>query len=223
MKDHTHAGRPSRRGRWLAICLGAFALILVAACSPDASGPPADPNTTTVACPSGQACDATVTAPGSSIHVTSPAGSTAVLTIGVNNGKPLDCPDYDEVNPNLYVLNVSAPDRTKEVTITIDKSVIDAVPNFHLFPDILQCYGSPNEFKALSFSSPFYANAPLNPATGEYEGILPFCPPVIQMFIDPPCVESVTRLDDGDPNNGSTHDGDVQITSLLPAGDPRMK
>ena len=137
--------------------------------------------------------------------------------------RPARLPDYTELNPNQYLIDVPAQDRPKKVTIRIDKAVIDAVPNFTLFK-VLQCYGAPTPFTALSFDAPFLVQAPLNPATDEYEGLLPPC---LWGLLDAPCVEKVQRLDDGDPTDGNsyadTHDGDVEITSLLPGGDPRMK
>jgi hypothetical protein len=209
-------------GGVLALTL-ASVLIGASCATPPSGGPAEDPNTTVIDCELDVECSGSVDAVGSSITVLAEAGSETQLTIGVNNSAPLDCPDYTELNPNQYLIDVPAQDRPKEVTIRIDKAVIDAVPNFNLLK-VQQCYGAPVQFDSLSFDWPFLVPAPLNPVTNEYEGLLPPC---LWGLLDAPCVKSVTRLDDGDPLDPNTfaeqHDGDVEITSLLPGGDPRMK
>jgi hypothetical protein len=194
----------------------ATALVGAGCTSPPSGGPP---GTTVVDCELDVECTGSVDAAGSSITVLAEAGSATQLKIGVNNSAPLDCPDYTELNPNQYLIDVPAQDRPKAVTITIDKAIIDAVPNFQMWM-IQQCYGAPTQFDSLSFDEDYIQPAPFNPVTNEYEGLLPMC---WWGTFPAPCIDEITRLDDGEPGDGDTQDGDVQIRSLLPGGDPRMK
>ena len=122
------------------------------------------------------------------------SGDLLSLSLGVQT---LECPGY-EASSDVVTFGVSGSDRTKTVTISVDKSVVKKRPNKGA-AHFQVCYASPNPFTQRDGTP-----APL--VGGAYTGLLPDCdnqPPV------PPCVLSRHKKS-----------GDAVVAFLAPAGDP---
>ena len=109
-------GRGAKQGRtergWSEVWSLTTPLLATGCYSPPSGG---GSGNTFIDCPAGEECTGTVAANGSSITVFAQSGSATTMKIGVNNSTPLDCPDYAEINPNQYLIDVPAQDRPKSV------------------------------------------------------------------------------------------------------------
>jgi hypothetical protein len=214
--------------RILQIVLIAGALTAVSCTVPAATGPGPDPTPAhdiEVACEVDETCEATASTPDSTLVVETPAGSAGVITIDVNDGSPLDCSGYEEINPDTYTVDVTAPDRPKSVSIVIPAALVPDEPFAEL--QIFACFGSPTPFTAfdpagiegdplwwLSWFIPGLATMDAEVIDGEYVGLLPRCydgPFAPEVSV--PCV-SERSVDE---------DGNVTLVTKAAPGDPRYR
>ena len=164
------------------------------------SGPsaPFDIVTQLVHCQSGQSCRSnTVSSSGTSGSVTTPASQgTDVLTATAGGFPLLSCTKYGGV------VSFSVQDRSKVITVTLDKSLVQlARPDGASIFNI--CWGAPGPFTTLNGTT-----SALNPATGEYEGLLPNCTATSPL----PCVQ----------HRNKTNAGTEVVTIDAPLGDPHV-
>ena len=118
-----------------------------------------------VHCAAGKSCQSgTVSSSGTSASVTAAATASGGVLTATGGGFPLlSCTSYGGV------VSVSAADRAKVITVTLDKALVSqakaqGVSKFGI------CWGAPAPFATVSGQS-----AAFNPANGEYEGLLPDC------------------------------------------------
>lgn len=171
---------------------------------------PFDIVTQLVHCQPGRSCRSeTVSSAGTSGSVTAAKAQTSDVLTATGGGFPLlSCTSYGGV------LSFSVQNRSKVITVTLDKSVLKPAkqedrwqkPEDRRHRHFNICMGSPVPFTTQGGTTSVF-----NPANNEYEGLLPFCRP---RDGSQPCIrrQHETRW-------GS---GDVVTTIFAPPGDPRI-
>lgn len=161
-------------------------------------------------------CTTTVTTTRTRVGVSAfPSGSaldSGFLTASMNAGPMIDCDGYQEVSPDIALVDMTSLSRTKTATLTIDKKQMAIVPNngaaFLQF-----CFGSPVPFVTadgvLSLQDGTFDWDSDGDTEPVYIGLLPNC----SGATPPPCVASRNK----------TGAGDGVIQAKLPAGDPAMR
>lgn len=217
---------------------GTYTMVASSAAAVPVTSDPFRIETVGVSCAEDVTCSGTVQLSGNAtVKVAAVEGPTSdtdtgILTVATGVGGNLDCSLYTEVGGSQDVIAVdfTAPDRRKVVATTF--------PAYAGNVSALQvCFGAPYRF-ATRLLTPIKVNTDYTPGpypAPEYEGLLPNCgglanrdDPTTWWIIEstfisnagPPCVQSRTRL----PN------GDAVITSLWPSGtdvgstaDPRSR
>jgi hypothetical protein len=94
-------------------------------------------------------CTGSAATPGTSSDVSAlpdPANpDSGFLALSYNAGASIDCAGYTELSPDTALLTVSSPNRTKAVTLTISKKLMQQDTNNGA--SFLQfCFGSPSPF-----------------------------------------------------------------------------
>jgi hypothetical protein len=126
--------------------------------------------------------------------VSGESGDLLSVSLGVET---LECTGY-EASSDVVTFGVSGSDRTKTVTITVDKSVVKKRSNSGA-AHFQVCYASPNPFTQRD-------GTPAPPVGGVFTGLLPDCDNQTPV---PPCVLSRHKKS-----------GDAVVSFLAPAGDP---
>jgi hypothetical protein len=205
---------------------GTYTLVATSSDAMPVTSDPFDIETVGVACDEDVTCSGTVQLSNNAkVSVAAVEGpnsdtDTGTLTVGAGVGGQLDCNFYTEVGGALDVIAVdfTNPDRRKTVTATF--------PGYTGNVSALQvCFGAPYKFATRLLTS-LTVNVDYVPGpypAPEYKGLLPTCgalanrdDPSTWWIIEstlvlnagPPCVQSRTRL----PN------GDAVITSIWPSG-----
>ncbi len=151
-------------------------------------------------------------------------------------GGPLDCSGYQELlaGSDTVAVNFSDDDREKRVVSTIDKKVMNQVPNNGV-AFLEDCFGAPYAF-ATKPGTPLEVNSDYVPGpypAPEYKGLLPDCGKGA-VLDDPnlPGVQGTTIESAGPPcveKRNKTQAGDGVISSIWPSGlavgngDPRRR
>jgi len=205
---------------------GTYTLVGASAAAVSVTSDPFRIETVGVSCAEDVTCSGTVPlSGGATVNVAAVEGpntdtDTGVLTVAAGVGGNLDCSLYTEVGGSQDVIAVdfTAADRRKVVATT-----------FPAYPgnvsSLQVCFGAPYQF-ATKLLTPIKVNTDYTPGpypAPEYKGLLPNCGGLANRddpntwwiiessFISnagPPCVQSRTRL----PN------GDAVITSIWPSG-----
>jgi hypothetical protein len=145
----------------------------------------------TVACIENVTCSASITNGTTTFDVTAPgnAGADAgLLTLTNGVGFPIDCAGYKELTASPTV--IEGPDRTKTVTATIDKSVMNQQPN-NGASFLQMCFGAPYRFATRPGSTLTELDTDGNGTKDFFYGLLPDCGA-------PPCVSSRKKTNAGD-------------------------
>ena len=173
-------------------------------------------DTVAVACSSGVSCRGTGSTGRTRVDLTAESGAAGFLTLSFNAGLSVRCGGYDAFSADTALVDMTATDRRKQVTLTIDKRDMNAKPNNGAsFLEL--CFGAPKEFitKAGSPSLPddktFFDWDFDGTADPVYVGLLPNCGPQDKR----PCVNTRKKV-------GA---GDGQLEASIPAGygDPAMR
>jgi hypothetical protein len=190
-------------------CGATYTWSVVAKQANDFNGPPGndltlDPSTssltTSVSCASGQVtvtcvenvtCMASIANGATTFEVTAPSNArtdAGVLTLSNGVGFPIDCAGYKELTGSPTV--IEGPDRTKTVTATIDKTVMNAQPNNGV--SFLQmCFGAPYRFATRSGTPLAEVDTNGDGVKDFFYGLLPDCGAA-------PCVSSRNKTKAGD-------------------------
>ncbi len=161
-----------------------------------------------VACPSGSTCTGSESNPSTSVSVTASSGQgDTVLTISLLGNADFQCTGYTAYStPTEF--NVQAGDRFKTVTIRLDKRVVNQIPD-NGAAHFQVCYVTPNAYTTDGSGNPVsFFDRSGNPVFPNQPGLLPDC---VGAGSNPPCVLSRNK----------TKAGDVIVTFLAPAGDPK--
>lgn len=196
---------------------GTFTLAATAAGLTSATSASFKVDTVVTACTEDVLCTGTTSSPTTKVDVSAFADparpDSGFLALSLNVGPALDCAGYTEISPDTALLDVTAANRTKTVSLTIDKRQMNAVSNNGA--SFLQlCFASPAPFTTLTGTlSPQQGTFDWNAdgvADPQYVGLLPDCD-----AFAPPCVVERKKVGAGD--------GFIQ--ARLPAGlaDPRMR
>jgi hypothetical protein len=190
-------------------CGATYTWSVVAKQANDFNGPPGndltlDPSksslTTNVSCNGGQVtvdcrenitCTASIANGTTTFDVTAPANAGAdagLLTLTNGVGFPIDCAGYKELTASPTV--IEGPDRTKTVTATIDKSVMNQQPN-NGASFLQMCFGAPYRFATRPGSTLTELDTDGNGTKDFFYGLLPDCGA-------PPCVSSRKKTNAGD-------------------------
>jgi hypothetical protein len=199
-------------------CGATYTWSVVAKQANDFNGPPGndltlDPSksslSTEVSCGAGQAsvfcdpnqpCSTHITNGTTLFEVTANAGPAGgLLTLSNGVGFPIDCAGYKELTASPTV--IEGPDRTKTVTATIDKTVMNAQPN-NGASFLQMCFGAPYTFATRPGTPLTGVDTDGIPGNDFYFGLLPDCGTA-------PCVSSRNK----------TRAGDGVIVTLAPGGD----
>jgi hypothetical protein len=143
----------------------------------------------TVVCPANQPCSAQIANGTTTFDVTAnagPVGGLLALSNGV--GFPIDCAGYKELTASPTV--IEGPDRTKTVTATIDKTVMNAQPN-NGASFLQMCFGAPYRFATRPGTALTGVDTNGDSVADFFYGLLPDCGA-------PPCVSSRNKTKAGD-------------------------
>jgi hypothetical protein len=123
-------------------------------------------------CQSGNSCNATVTGKHTTVDVVaSPAATVDDLevAVGIDSLSSVTCLPFSPP-AGLEIARVLVDHRDKTVTLTFDKTLVNAVPN-NGTPLFTICMSAPwGDWVTASGTAPTY-----NTVSGEYEGVLPAC------------------------------------------------
>jgi hypothetical protein len=174
-------------------------------------------------CHPGALCDSgPLTAPANDAQVRAVADratTTRALT-AFFGGTELSC------GSGRSIANVNVQDRSKTITFAVlgqNRDYRTKAPRQRL------CFGAPTRFPTVDAKGEPNGLSRFNPATGEFEGLLPDCAPkATSATVSDPCVASRCIVSDDtsarptrDSDLRKRHD-DVVVTVFAPAGDPRM-
>jgi hypothetical protein len=132
-------------------------------------------------------------------EVNTSAAGTYLLSL---NADSIDCGDSFNHAPGTVSVDSTSAE-TKVLTITIDKTVVKATPNNGV-NSYQVCHQADHTFTTKD------GTAAVEDPPGTFTGLLPACPPM-PTAADAPCILSKTK----------DKAGNVVITLLLPAGDPK--
>ena len=186
---------------------------------------PFEIETVGVACSEDVDCSGTVQLSNAQVNVTAVQGPNSdtdagILTVATGVGGALDCSFYTEIGSSADVIAVDYTDAERRKTVTTTfPSYSGNVSNLQV------CFGAPFKF-ATRLLTPLQINTAYVPGpypAPEYKGLLPTCgswanrdEPSTWWIIEatlvsnagPPCVQSRTRLSNGD----------AVIVSIWPSG-----
>jgi hypothetical protein len=190
-------------------CGATYTWSVVAKQANDFNGPPGndltlDPSTSslttnvscgggqvTVACVENVTCSASIANGTTTFDVTAPGNNrtdAGLLTLTNGIGVPIDCSGYDELTATPTV--IEGPDRAKTVTATIDKSVMNQLPN-NGASFLQMCFGAPYRFATRPGSTLTELDTDHNGTKDFFYGLLPDCGTA-------PCVSSRKKTNAGD-------------------------
>jgi hypothetical protein len=190
-------------------CGATYTWSVVAKQANDFNGPPGndltlDPSTssltTNVSCASGQVtvmcvenvtCMASIANGTTTFAVTAPSNDrtdAGPLTLTNGIGVPIDCAGYDELTGTPTV--IEGPDRAKTVTSTIDKSVMNQLPN-NGASFLQMCFGAPYRFATRPGTPLAEVDTNGDGVKDFFYGLLPDCGAA-------PCVSSRNKTKAGD-------------------------
>ena len=145
----------------------------------------------TVACIENVTCSASIANGTTTFDVTAPANDgtdAGLLTLSNGIGVPIDCSGYDELTATPTV--IEGPDRAKTVTSTIDKSVMNQLPN-NGASFLQMCFGAPYTFATRPGTKLKGIDTDGIPGNDFFYGLLPDCGAA-------PCVSSRKKTNAGD-------------------------